>query len=126
MIVKLVDEFDLDVDFFDEVDAILAAGEDDLVIVEHHPGQVENLYAATISLVPPSDLKVLVLEPVTSSNVLAVGHLDDLLAVEFKGGSVYVYRDVTPDTIEGLNAAISVGSYLASRVKPQFANERIN
>lgn len=125
MVVKMVDDFDFAVDGFAEIQALLDESED-LLIVEHFPGDLDGEYEEAEDQKKPEGLSVLTLESVVSSNVMAVGHLSDYLAVKFKGGSVYVYFGVPSDTIEELNSDSSVGSYLASHIKPRFACERIS
>lgn len=124
MDVKMVDYFDFEENGFEAVQDLLNDGEG-LVIVENYPGHLEGIYEAESETLP-IDLKVLTLEVVTSSNILSAGHLDDLLVVEFKGGSVYAYHEVPQDVIERWDEAASKGKYLASRIKGQFSYEMVS
>ena len=56
---------------------------------------------------------------VKSSNIVSVGYDPDTktLEVEFQGGRVYQYADVSPDKYSSLMAAHSKGSYVAQNVK---------
>ncbi len=62
-----------------------------------------------------------------SSNVVAWGYdvTDWKLAVEFKNGSVYEYRNVPPQVIDGLLGAESKGSYLRKTVIGHFEVEKL-
>lgn len=56
---------------------------------------------------------------VKSSNVEAYAHDPETgdLQVRYKGGAIYRYANVPPETVEGLAAAESVGSYIAANIK---------
>lgn len=64
--------------------------------------------------------------PVKSSNVEEVGYDPEarILAVKFKSGGVYHYSDVPPNLFEEMNKADSIGSFIARRVRVEFAGER--
>jgi hypothetical protein len=66
--------------------------------------------------------------PVNSSNLAAVAYQEDLklLLVEFKGGQVYNYAQVSKDVYEGLMSAKSQGSYFASNIKNFYPCEKVN
>ena len=53
---------------------------------------------------------------VESSNVMAIGYADGVLAVKFRGGTLYEYRGVPPEVHAALMAAASKGSFLARHV----------
>jgi hypothetical protein len=61
-------------------------------------------------------------QPVSSSNVAAVGYVPDFarLHVRFHNGSSYVYLDVPESIYNGLLGAASVGRYLHLMVKNRF------
>lgn len=56
---------------------------------------------------------------VVSSNIARVAHMSAsrVLYVEFTSGQVYRYRDVSPDLVDELLKAPSVGSFFNRRVK---------
>lgn len=66
--------------------------------------------------------------PVESSNLSEVGYdrLTRILGVRFKkGGGLYHYLDVGPETHDALMAADSKGKFLALDIKGRFNFERI-
>ena len=65
------------------------------------------------------------MQPVTSSNIKAIGyeHESLRLRVEFLNGTVYLYRAVPQDTAEALLAAPSVGKYFNAFIKGQYSSE---
>lgn len=66
-------------------------------------------------------------EPVSSSNVAAVGYDADSLTleVEFNDGAVYQYFDVSAGVADGLIAAPSVGKYLHDNIKGRYRYARL-
>lgn len=58
-------------------------------------------------------------EPVTSSNIVSIGHdpATKTLEVEFKGGGVYTYHDVDADKHTALMKADSVGGHFHAQIK---------
>jgi len=56
---------------------------------------------------------------VTSSNIQSVGYdaSTKRLEVEFAGGAVYSYEDVTPEQHNDMMIASSVGSYFAKNIR---------
>lgn len=60
--------------------------------------------------------------PVTSSNIVSIGHdpARNVLHVEFKSGKVYEYRDITAGEHKSLINAESVGSHFARMIKPYY------
>lgn len=65
------------------------------------------------------------LEPVTSSNLAALGFDEDArtLYVQFTSGHVYRYTGCAPNIWAGLQAAPSKGGYYAHEVKGQLRGE---
>lgn len=63
--------------------------------------------------------------PVESSNLAAVGYdaVSKILQVEFKGGAIYNYFKVSPDSYDSLLDAESVGKYLNAEIKPNHGFE---
>lgn len=61
--------------------------------------------------------------PVKSSNVKSVGHdpATGTLEVEFNNGGLYHYEGVSADKHAELMKADSIGSHLASHIKPHHA-----
>lgn len=66
--------------------------------------------------------------PVKSSNVISVGYdeAQEILEVEFKGGSVYQYFSVPIEVYTGMITASSVGSFLATEVKGSYEYRRVS
>jgi hypothetical protein len=62
------------------------------------------------------------LQPVTSSNVQAIGYDAPtmVLHVEFKQGGTYEYVGVPPKTYNELLAAPSKGQFLHREIKPHY------
>lgn len=67
------------------------------------------------------------MQPVSSSNILAVGYdpVLELLQVDFTSGSSYHYSNVPQNVYEELLGAGSVGSYFARRVKNVYPNAKV-
>jgi hypothetical protein len=69
-----------------------------------------------------------VLEPVDSSQISAVGHcpVSNILAIQFKAkdgpGSIYHYRNFTVDLFEQFKNAPSIGAHFGKNIKP-FADK---
>jgi hypothetical protein len=57
--------------------------------------------------------------PVTSSNIVALGHENNVLRVEFKNGTSYDYQNVPPQLYDQLFTAKSIGGFLAANIKPK-------
>ena len=66
-------------------------------------------------------------QPVTSSNIKAIGYdpSTQTLEVEFSNGGVYRYTDVPAQVHADLMAAESVGRYFAANVRNAFKAERV-
>jgi len=58
------------------------------------------------------------MQPVSSSNIAAIGWAEDILYVEFKGGRRYTYDGVPETEYNNLMNAASQGSYLNAVIKP--------
>lgn len=71
------------------------------------------------------------MKPVTNSSQVvemgyeATGADTGTLRVRYKGGQAYDYADVPKDKWSELQAAESVGKYLARSVKPYYAAEKV-
>jgi hypothetical protein len=67
------------------------------------------------------------MQPVSSSNVAAVGYDSEEQAtyVDFLSGSTYVYKGVPEHEFENLKTASSVGSYLNRNFKNVYPYERV-
>jgi len=67
----------------------------------------------------PTALKLPVMSPVKSSNILAIGHDEatNTLHVMFKGGGHYTYTGVPLDMFGTMLTADSVGGFLNSEIK---------
>lgn len=59
----------------------------------------------------------IILIPVFSSNVEAVGHDGSKMRARYKGGAIYEYDAVTEDEFEAVLGADSVGSALRAVMK---------
>ena len=60
------------------------------------------------------------MQPVSSSNIAAIGWAEDMLYVEFKGGRRYVYEGVPETEFNALMKADSQGQYLNANIKPGY------
>lgn len=60
--------------------------------------------------------------PVKSSHIKSVGYHapSRMLSVEFNGGKVYHYNDVSPEAHESLMKAQSVGTHFAEHIKDKY------
>ena len=63
----------------------------------------------------------MVLMPVVSTNLAAMGYEPDTMAlqVQFKNGSLYAYQNVEPETYQAMLDSGDPGRYFASIIKPQ-------
>lgn len=68
----------------------------------------------------------IVLNPVTSSNLEAVGYCPDrrCLKVRFTSGATYRYLDVPPEVVEAFLAAPSLGKAFAADIRGAYAFEK--
>jgi len=66
------------------------------------------------------------MQPVSSSNIAAVGYDTDsqMVYVQFLNGSTYAYKGVPEHEFENLRTAPSVGSYLNRNYKNVYPYER--
>lgn len=67
------------------------------------------------------------LQPVSSSNIAAVGYdaESQRVYVQFLNGSIYAYKGVPEHEFENLLTAASVGSYLNRNYKNVYPYERL-
>ena len=63
--------------------------------------------------------------PVISSNLVSVGYEDNVLEIEFHGGSVYQYHSVPESEYDGLMNASSHGKYLNQNIKDKYRYTQI-
>lgn len=61
------------------------------------------------------------MQPVTSSQIAAIGQEGNVLHVRFKNGVTYEYENVTPELFQTLLDAPSVGSTFHSLIKTKPA-----
>lgn len=68
------------------------------------------------------------MQPVSSSNVVAVGYDPEgmVVFVQFLNGTTYAYKGVPEQEFENLRTAASVGSYLNRYFKNVYPYERIS
>lgn len=66
------------------------------------------------------------LEPVTSSNVSAIGYDPDAKAlhVQYKSGATYIYSGVPQASYDALKGASSVGTHLHAHIKGRFSHSK--
>lgn len=66
------------------------------------------------------------MQPVSSSNIAAVGYdaENQTVYVQFLNGSTYAYKGVPENEFENLRTAPSVGSYLNRNFKNVYPYER--
>ncbi|MDO8370234.1 MAG: KTSC domain-containing protein [Candidatus Nitrotoga sp.] len=66
------------------------------------------------------------MQPVSSSNIAAVGYdaENQMVYVQFLDGSVYAYKGVPEHEFDNLRLAPSVGSYLNRNYKNVYPYER--
>ena len=66
------------------------------------------------------------MQPVSSSNIVAVGYdvENQAVYVQFMDGSTYAYKGVPEHEYENLRTASSVGSYLNRNYKNVYPYER--
>lgn len=71
-------------------------------------------------------MSIPVMQPVSSSNISAVGYDADnqWVYIQFLDGSVYAYKGVPEHEYENLRTASSVGSYLNRNYKNVYPYER--
>lgn len=77
----------------------------------------------TIPAAKASDPVLMV--PVESSNVEAVGHLGGDLHVKFRGGNHYVYAAVPRGLYVAMLGAESVGKFHARHIKDKFEHRKV-
>ena len=67
------------------------------------------------------------MQPVTSSNILAVGYDAEaqIAYVQFRAGNTYAYKGVPQHEFDNLRNAPSVGSYLNRYFKNIYPYERV-
>lgn len=66
-------------------------------------------------------------QKVESSQIDSVAHDEQGLFVKFiSGGSIYGYPEVPKATFDQMLTAESVGKFLNSQIKPNYAYERLN
>ena len=66
------------------------------------------------------------LEPVTSSNIAALGYDAEkqILAVQFASGEVYHHAEVSPEAASALATAESIGRHYGKHIRGKFASEK--
>jgi len=62
---------------------------------------------------------------VVSSNMSAVGWLDETLTVEFNNGYVYEYDGVSREEFYSLRDAASPGGFFSSHIKNRYDGRRV-
>lgn len=68
------------------------------------------------------------MQPVESSNLTAAGYdpATQVLAVQFKSGTLYTYSGVPPETYADFMAAESKGAFFAKSVRGQFEHSKVD
>jgi hypothetical protein len=66
--------------------------------------------------------------PVSSSSILSIGYDAEIqtLEIEFVGGGVYQYFDVTQATHQALMASDSLGRFVNTKVKEHYRYVRVS
>lgn len=66
-------------------------------------------------------------KPVTSSNVKSVGYDPETkrLHVEFKGGGVYEYSDVSQEKYDAMMKADSIGGHVHKHIKGAHSHKKL-
>ena len=67
----------------------------------------------------------MLMKPVTSSQIEAIGHENGVLAVKYKSGGTYHYADVPPATFDAMIKAPSVGSFLHANIKGKHSFKKV-
>ena len=70
-------------------------------------------------------MKAISLEPVSSSNIEAIGYGDGLLIIEFKDGDRYSYSGVSQETFDELRTAPSVGRFFHLHIRDKYATTKL-
>lgn len=65
------------------------------------------------------------LNPVESSNISAIGYQDGVLAVEFKSGALHHYRDVPDDLFREFEGALSKGTFYTLNIKGKYPSDKL-
>lgn len=68
----------------------------------------------------------LVLTPVKSSNIEAVGHHGGNLHVRFKGGAEYVYEGVPAEMHKEMIEAESIGGHFRAKIMKNFSGRKVD
>lgn len=70
-------------------------------------------------------MKLPSMNPVKSSNVKAVGYMDNDLYVEFHNGGIFRHRNVPADMHKAIMNTDSVGKFYQARIKGFFQGEQV-
>lgn len=62
---------------------------------------------------------------VDSTLIHSVGYTAGILAVEFRDGGLYEYRNVPPEVFHELTLAKSIGAYFIQNIKTQYPYSKI-
>lgn len=67
------------------------------------------------------------LQPVSSSNIAAIGYDADgqTLTIEFRSGGTYEFYDVPEQVFEGLRTASSLGQYFQNNIRGRYRYVRV-
>lgn len=67
-------------------------------------------------------------KPVKSSNIASVGHdkKTKTLEVEFKNGSIYLYKDFSLYMYKNFMKAESQGKYFNTKIRGQYTYEKLD
>ena len=67
----------------------------------------------------------MVMRPISSSNLNAVGFENGTMRILFNSGGLYEYYNVPDSTYRGLMSAGSAGSYFHAFIKGRYSESRI-
>ena len=67
----------------------------------------------------------MIMQPVSSSNIAAIGYENGILHIRFHSGGLYEYSDVPESVYRGLMSACSHGQFFHAHIKSNYAYRRI-
>lgn len=65
------------------------------------------------------------METVKSSNIAAIGHEGETLAVQFNSGALYEYSGVPESVFKALKAAASIGAFFNQNIKSAYPFQKV-
>lgn len=68
----------------------------------------------------------MLMQPVTSSNIAAIGYEKGTLHIRFRSGNIYAYYHVPESIYNNLMAASSHGKYFHANIKGKYGDTQIS